>query len=316
MPANYMTPTIFANSFKTKFEALQSDSIKTSIYDASWAREQKMNTFLTVAKGSDEEPRILQVNYNGKPNPTGNEIDLVLIGKGITFDSGGISIKPSAGMKEMKGDMGGAAACMSALYGIAQLQLPLNVVGLAYLCENMPSGRAVKPGDVAVSMSGKTIEIDNTDAEGRLILADALWYASSQLKPKVIVDVATLTGAIVVALGEPASGVYTSSNNLWHSINRAGLKTNDYMWRMPLFKKPYLKQMKSNAAMIINAGGRDAGSATAATFLSEFVNFDNVKEWAHIDIAGSSMAKDGMTGRPTRALIELAQELMNKQKKE
>lgn len=209
-------------------------------------------------------------------------------------------------MKEMKGDMGGAAACASALHAIAQLHMPLNIVCLAYLCENMPSGKAVKPGDVITAMNGKTIEVDNTDAEGRLILADGLCYASD-MKPKVLVDVATLTGAIVIALGNTASGVYTSSNRLWNMISQAGINTNDYMWRMPLFKEAYMKQLKSHVAKLNNIGGKEGGSATAATFLSEFVDADKVQSWAHIDIAGVAMVKQHQTGRPTRALIELAQ---------
>jgi aminopeptidase len=243
------------------------------------------------------------VTYTG--NPSSKEIDLILIGKGITFDSGGISIKPSPGMKDMKGDMGGAACVISGLLGISQLEIPLNVIGLAFLCENMPGGNAVKPGDVVRAMNKKSIEIDNTDAEGRLILADALCYASEK-RPNIIVDCATLTGAVVVALGHAASGVYTSSNELWQKIDIAGQKTNDYMWRMPLFKTHYLKQLKSQVAKLNNIGGREGGSCTAATFLSEFVDFDKVKHWSHIDIAGVSMGKEGQTGKPTRALIEFA----------
>jgi aminopeptidase len=300
-PANLMTPTIFSNTFYSLFQNVKNAQV--IIRDREWAQSMEMFSFLGVAQGSDEEPKILEVKYSG--NSSTSDIDLILIGKGITFDSGGISLKDAPGMKAMKGDMGGAAAIMSALLGISQLGLPLNVVGLAFLCENMPSGKAVKPGDVIRAMNKKSIEVDNTDAEGRLILADALCYAST-MHPKVIIDCATLTGAIVVALGEAASGVYTNSNELWHKIDAAGQITNDYMWRMPLFKEKYLKQLQSKTAKLNNVGGREGGSCTAATFLSEFVDFDKVKHWSHIDIAGSALMKEGMSGRPTRALIELA----------
>jgi aminopeptidase len=302
-PANLMTPTIFASTIRHKFSTLNNDKVKVEIHDSDWALQKEMNSFLTVAKGSDEEPKIIEVTYKGKSNS--DNIDLILVGKGITFDSGGISIKPGAGMKDMKGDMGGAAATMSALHAIVQLGIPLNIVGLAFMCENMPSGRAVKPGDVIRAMNKKSIEIDNTDAEGRLILADALCYASEK-KPRIIVDCATLTGAIVIALGNHASGVFTSSNELWQKIEQAGVRTNDYMWRMPLLQDHYMKQLKTQVADLVNVGGREGGSCTAATFLSQFVDFDKVQHWAHIDIAGTSMTKKGMTGRPTRALIELA----------
>jgi aminopeptidase len=309
MPANLMTPIIFSHTMKQHFESLRNDRVKVDIFDSEWAANKEMNSFLTVAKGSDEDPRVLEVTYTG--NPDSSDIDLVLVGKGITFDSGGISLKPGAGMKDMKGDMGGAAATMSALHGIVQLGLPINVKGLAFLCENMPSSRAVKPGDVVRAMNKKSIEIDNTDAEGRLILADALCYAS-EMKPRVIVDCATLTGAIVVALGNTASGVFSSSNELWNVIDQAGQNTNDYMWRMPLFQDHYMRQIKAKVAKLVNVGGKEAGSCTAATFLSQFVDFDKVGHWSHIDIAGTSMTKQGMTGRPTRALIEMATMLSEK----
>jgi aminopeptidase len=308
-PANWMTPTIFANVMRQKFNSLDNEKVTVEIHDADWALQKEMNSFLAVAQGSDQEPRVLEVTYRGNPNDH-ETVELVLVGKGITFDSGGISLKPGAGMKDMKGDMGGAAATMAALHAIAQLGLPINVKGLAFLCENMPSGRAVKPGDVVRAMNKKSIEIDNTDAEGRLILADALCYAS-EMKPKVVIDCATLTGAIVIALGDQMSGVFSSSNDLWAEIDEAGQVTNDYMWRMPLFQEAHLKQLKTDVAKLVNVGGREAGSCTAASFLSQFVDFDKVDHWAHIDIAGSSMTKKGMTGRPTRALIEIATNLCN-----
>ncbi|KAL0484206.1 cytosol aminopeptidase [Acrasis kona] len=305
-PANLMTPTIFAETMRSKFDSIKNTSVQ--IHDREWASSLGMESFLTVAKGSDQEPKVLEVNYKGNPNS--DQIDLILVGKGITFDSGGISIKPSSGMKDMKGDMGGAACTVSALHGIARLNLPINVISIAFLCENMPSGGAVKPGDVIRAMNKKSIEIDNTDAEGRLILADALCYASTK-NPKIIVDCATLTGAVVVALGHAASGVYTNSQSLWQCIDESGQATNDYMWRMPLFKSKFMKQLKSHVAHLNNIGGRPAGSCTAATFLSEFVDFNHVQHWAHIDIAGTSQVSSEMTGAPTRCLIELASNLNN-----
>lgn len=210
-------------------------------------------------------------------------------------------------MHEMKGDMSGAGTVMGALLAIARLGLPINVNALAFLCENMPSGRAIKPGDVVRAMNNKTIEIQNTDAEGRLILADALCYSSTK-KPKIIIDVATLTGAIVIALGNAATGVFTNSNQLWKSLEKASLKEADLFWRMPLFKDEYQKQLKSRVSQLNNIGGRPAGSATAAVFLSEFVDLKNV-QWAHLDIAGSSSNKDGYNGRPVRTLVEFAAQL-------
>lgn len=312
MPANFMTPTIFCNTVSERVKSLDhQNSISIEIHDRSWAQNKQMGSFLSVAKGSAQEPKVLEMTYIGNPSNS-DQIDLCLVGKGITFDSGGISLKPGAGMKDMRGDMGGAATTCSAFYGIAKLKLPLNVKVICMMCENMPGPDAVKPGDVIQAMNKVTIEVDNTDAEGRLILADGLCYAS-EIKPKMLVDVATLTGAIVVALGNACTGAYTTSNESWKQIEKAGLVTNDYMWRMPLFIDTFKKQLKSSTADLNNIGGKEAGSCTAATFLSSFVDFDKVEHWAHLDIAGSFMEKDGMTGRPTRALIQLASQLASQQ---
>lgn len=303
-PANLMTPSIFCKTVQSK---LASDKLEFIVRDKEWAEKKGMNLFLSVARGSEEPPKILEIH--SRPNKD-KPIDLVLVGKGITFDAGGISLKPSAGMKDMKGDMGGAAAVVSAISAISKLGLPLNVVALAFLAENLPSGHATKPGDVITGMNKKTVEVDNTDAEGRLILADALCYAQ-EMNPKVIIDVATLTGAMVVALGDAATGVFTTSNALWKLFEKAGLETGDYVWRFPLFKKQYLSKLKSNVADLVNVGGRPAGSITAAVFLNEFIDPKKVKHYAHLDIAGSAMPKDGMSGRPTRALVEFAKQLAN-----
>ncbi len=323
MPANYMTPTIFCQTVSEAVKSL--DGVTAEVHDFEWAQAKQMGSFLSVAKGSAQEPKVLELTYVGKPTTTtttetgdsssngSHQIDLCLVGKGITFDSGGISLKPGAGMKDMRGDMGGAATTCSAFYGIAKLRLPINVKVICMMCENMPGPDSVKPGDVIQAMNKVTIEVDNTDAEGRLILADGLCYAS-EMKPRMLVDVATLTGAIVVALGSACTGVYTTSNEAWRQIERAGLVTNDYMWRMPLFIDTYKKQLKSTTADLNNVGGREAGSCTAATFLSSFVDFDKVQHWAHLDIAGTFMEKDGMTGRPCKALIQLAQQLSSSTK--
>ncbi|CAG8698018.1 4503_t:CDS:2 [Dentiscutata erythropus] len=332
-PANYMTPTNFANTVKSFLEDLS--KVEVFIHDKEWATKHNMGSFLSVSRGSDEPLKFLEICYNGGEK---GQRPLAFVGKGVTFDSGGISIKPSAKMAEMKGDMGGAAAVASAIYGIAKLRLPINVVVSVPLCENMPSGHATKPGDVVKAMNGKSIEVDNTDAEGRLILADALYYTSSTHKPHSLIDVATLTGAMVVALGEIYSGVFTNSNKLWEQLLEAGKNANDPFWRMPLDDKYNEDIKKSIVADLVNVGQKGlGGSCVAAIFLKEFVcgltddsdvsekensserlfdvdaDDDKKIRYAHIDIAGSMITyRDsgynvkGMTGRPTRSLIEFA----------
>ncbi|CAG8483780.1 2524_t:CDS:2, partial [Racocetra fulgida] len=332
-PANLMTPTRFVETVESFLKGLP--NIKIFVHEKEWAVQKNMGSFLSVAKGSVEPLKFLEIHYNGGED---GQKPLAFVGKGITFDSGGISIKPSAKMAEMKGDMGGAAAVSSAIYGIAKLGLPINVIVSVPLCENMPSGSATKPGDVVKAMNGKSIEVDNTDAEGRLILADALYYTSSTYKPHSLIDVATLTGAMVVALGEIYSGVFTNSNKLWEQLLEAGKIANDPFWRMPLNDKYSEDIKKSIVADLVNVGPKGSGgSCVAAIFLKEFVSgltddtdvsekengFEkltdvdadvNIKiRYAHIDIAGSMITSrdsgyhvKGMTGRPTRSLIEFA----------
>ncbi|XP_073239036.1 cytosol aminopeptidase-like isoform X1 [Porites lutea] len=310
MPSNLMTPRIFADRLTQRL----SDLANVEVYarDQSWAEENKMGAFLSVGKGSTEPSVFLEMKYSGAK--TKDSSPLVFVGKGVTFDSGGISIKPAAGMGLMKADMGGAATVSAAFEAIARLKLPINVTALTPLCENMPSGSANKPGDVVTAMNGKTIEIDNTDAEGRLILADALCYASN-MKPLAIIDVATLTGAMDIALGQAATGVFTNSLTLWHHIFQAGFHCGERMWRMPLYQH-YTEQIESDVADLRNTGkkSRSAGACTAAAFLKEFVD---LKHWAHFDIAGVMdntanavpYLNKGMSGRPTRALVEIARRL-------
>ena len=238
------------------------------------------------------------MNYKGgKPG----QKPYVLVGKGITFDTGGISLKPGAKMDEMKYDMGGAASVLGTLHTVAELGLPLNVVGIIAAAENMPSGRATKPGDVVTSMSGKTIEVLNTDAEGRLVLCDALTYAA-RFKPQVVIDIATLTGACVVALGSHASGLYANQDKLAEQLLAAGVESHDRAWRMPLWDD-YQKQLDSNFADVANIGGPGGGSITAACFLSRFTGDYH---WAHLDIAGSAWdsTPKGATGRPVGLLSQ------------
>lgn len=296
-PANAMTPLKFVESIKANLAPfIQDKTVRFNARGRVWAEGKNMGAFLSVSNGSEEPLQFLEAEYRGAPSST--DKPLVLVGKGITFDSGGISIKPSGDMGLMRGDMGGAAVVMSAFQAIVSLKLPINVVALAPLCENMPSGRATKPGDVVRAMNGKTIEVDNTDAEGRLILADALTYAHS-FNPEVIVDVATLTGAIDVALGYAATGLFSTDPELADSLVEAGDKAGDYMWKMPLFPM-YSEMIKSSIADIKNSTGRGGGSCTAAAFLKEFVT---VPKWAHLDIAGVMVTKSasgylssGMTG--------------------
>jgi leucyl aminopeptidase len=258
-----------------------------------------MGSFLSVAQGSIEPPKLICLEYQGGKK---SEKPVVLVGKGITFDSGGISLKPGAEMDEMKFDMCGAATVMGVIRAIAEQGLPINVVGVIPTCENMPSSNAVKPGDIVTSMSGQTIEILNTDAEGRLILCDALTYVA-RYEPELVIDIATLTGAIIIGLGHVASGLFTTNDQLADDLIKASRDTGDKTWRMPLWDD-YQEQLKSNFADMANIGGRAAGSITAAAFLSRFT-----KEytWAHLDIAGvahKSGAAKGATGRPVPLLVE------------
>ncbi|ESO98387.1 hypothetical protein LOTGIDRAFT_231435 [Lottia gigantea] len=303
-PANKMTPSIFANTVQNRLGT--ESGVSVQIRDKYWAESKKMDAFLSVSQGSDQPPVFLEIDYNGGKEGT---TPVALVGKGVTFDSGGISIKPSQDMDKMRGDMGGAACVAGTLLAAAKLKLPINIKAFIPLCENLINGRATKPGDVVTAMNGKTIQIDNTDAEGRLILADALTYADS-FNPSLILDMATLTGAVDVALGSACTGVYTDSTHHWNLLHQAGGKTGDRVWRMPLFKHYSSQVTTSDLADVNNIGkySRSGGSCTAAAFLKEFVENKN---WLHLDIAGVMMNKDevaylgkGMSGRPTRTIVE------------
>jgi leucyl aminopeptidase len=259
----------------------------------------KMGSFLAVAKGSVEPPRLIACEYRGAGR---NAAPVCLVGKGITFDSGGISLKDPAAMDEMKFDMSGAATVLGALRAVAELKLPINVVAIVAACENMPSGAAVKPADIVTTMSGQTVEVLNTDAEGRLILCDAITYAR-RYKPAAVVDVATLTGACVIALGSHFSGLMSNDDALARELEAAGRRADDRAWRMPVGEE-YADQLKSNFADFANIGGREGGACTAAAFLWKFTKD---LSWAHLDIAGTAWlggAQKGSTGRPVPLLVD------------
>ena len=301
LPANIATPTYVSEEIQKIFKSMDNTDIE--IHEEKWALDRKMNSFLSVAAGSDQPAKFAEIKYYGTDK---SEKPIILAGKGITFDTGGISLKGGAGMGLMRGDMGGAAAVIGILYAVSKLKLNINVIGLTPLTENMPSGKATKPSDVVFASNGKSIEIDNTDAEGRLILADALVYAD-EFKPHTVIDIATLTGAMGVALGEHYTGSFVRSDELWQELEHAGIQSDEKLWRMPLDKK-YKKQLKSTLADLKNVGGRPAGSVTAAMFLPEFTE---TKRWAHLDIAGTAWVTSagditikGMTGVPVRALTQ------------
>ena len=293
-PGNHCTPSHLANQAKKLAKEFK---LKVEVLDRKAVEKLGMGSFLAVAQGSAEPLRFIVARYEGAPK---NRAPVVLVGKGITFDTGGISIKPAAEMDEMKFDMGGAASVLGTLRAVAQLKPALNLVCIIPSCENMPSGTAIKPGDVVTSMSGQTIEILNTDAEGRLILCDALTYAE-RFKPAVVVDVATLTGACVVALGHHHSGLFTADDKVAEQMLGASRAALDPCWRMPLDEE-YDEALKSNFADMGNVGGRAGGAITAAMFLKRFTG---KYPWAHLDIAGTawkSGANKGSTGRPVPLL--------------
>lgn len=273
------------------------DQLKVTVLDEQQMADLGMGAFLAVSKGSDRPGRIITIEYLSNRE----EAPVVLVGKGVTFDTGGISLKPGAGMDEMKFDMCGAASVLGVFTALAQLQPAINVVGLIPACENMPDGAAIKPGDVVTSMSGQTIEILNTDAEGRLVLCDTLTYAQ-RFKPAALIDIATLTGACVIALGGIRSGLYASEDTLASQLQTAGEQALDLCWRMPL-DEDYGEGLKSNFADVGNVAGRAGGSITAAKFLQRFVGD---APWAHLDIAGTAWkegAAKGATGRPVALLL-------------
>ncbi|KAJ6541634.1 cytosol aminopeptidase family, catalytic domain-containing protein [Mycena capillaripes] len=322
LPGNMMTPTIFCQRMQTEFAGIE--NVEIFVRDEAWAAEKGMRTFLSVSQGSAEPAKFLEIHYKGAASP--NAQPLVLVGKGITFDSGGISLKPGADMKLMRGDMGGAAAVVAAGLAIAQLKLPINVVVLTPLSENMPSGTATKPGDIIYAMNGKTVEVDNTDAEGRLVLSDAIYYGSTEFNAHTLIDVATLTYAMDIALGEVFTGVFSTSDALWERLHAAGETEYDRFWRMPL-DEDYGPQIYSSNADLQNTGGKPGGSCTAALFLKAFVHGLEPTDgaaplaWAHIDIAGTMEATRpkpylglGMTGSSVRGLIEYARRLAEESK--
>ena len=305
LPGNICTPTYLGDTAKRL--AREFKSLKVEVLDKKQVEALGMGSFLSVARGSAEALRFIVLRHAGakaaaKKGAKAAQGPIVLVGKGITFDAGGISLKPAATMDEMKYDMCGAASVLGSFRALAELELPLDVVGLIPACENLPSGTANKPGDVVTSMAGLTIEILNTDAEGRLVLCDALTYAE-RFKPSAVIDIATLTGACVVALGNVNSGLFSKDDALADALAAAGRQSLDTAWRMPM-DDAYQEQLKSNFADLANIGGPPAGAVTAACFLSRFAK---AYRWAHLDIAGTAWrgGKDkGATGRPVPLLMQ------------
>jgi leucyl aminopeptidase len=277
-PANILTPSEFAR----RAAAVKDLGVKVEILTLSDLKKLGMGALLGVAQGSVNEPRLVVMQWAGGRK---GERPLVFVGKGVTFDTGGISMKPASGMEDMKGDMGGAACVSGLMHALAARKAKVNAVGIIGLVENMPSGNAQRPGDVIKSMSGKTIAVLNTDAEGRLVLADALWYAQNRFKPKFMIDLATLTGAIMIALGKEHAGLFSNNDELANRVLQAGVETGEKVWRMPLAAE-YDRLIDSDIADVKNIGGRNAGSITAAQFLQRFVNG---VPWAHLDVAGTAM---------------------------
>ena len=297
LPGNICTPTYLAE------QALELGkqylSLDISILEEADMEKLGMGALLSVSRGSRQPAKLIALSYQGGEK---NSKPIVLIGKGLTFDAGGISLKQAPGMDEMKYDMCGGAAVLGTMLAAAQMQLPLNIIGLIPSSENMPDGDANKPGDILTSMSGKTIEVLNTDAEGRLLLCDTLTYAE-RYNPDVVIDLATLTGACLVALGRVPSGLLGNNDALCNDLLAASVTANDSLWRLPLWEE-YQEQLKSNFADLANVGGKDAGTITAACFLSQFAeNF----HWAHLDIAGTAWrtgSNKGATGRPVPLLSQ------------
>lgn len=297
LPGNICTPSYLANQAKKL--AKQHPRLSCKVLDEKQMKALGMHSLLSVTAGTEQPAKLIVLEYTGTKK---GDKPVVLVGKGVTFDSGGISLKPGAAMDEMKYDMCGAASVLGTFTALIETNLALNVVGIIPTVENMPGGKATKPGDIVKSMSGQTIEILNTDAEGRLILCDALTYAE-RFKPKSVVDIATLTGACVMALGSHATGLLSNNDALAATLETAGQTSGDRVWRLPLWKE-YDKQLKSNFADMANIGGRAAGTITAACFLGRFTKDYH---WAHLDIAGTawnSGASKGSTGRPVPLLTQ------------
>jgi len=297
LPGNVCTPGYLADQARQIGRTYKTVIVRSR--NEAEMKRMGMGALLSVARGSEEPAKLITLEYRG-----GRKTDkpVALVGKGVTFDSGGISIKPSAAMDEMKYDMCGAASVLGAIRAIAELKLKLNVVGVIPATENLPGGKASKPGDIYTSMSGQTVEVLNTDAEGRLILCDALTFAA-RYEPEIVVDIATLTGACVIALGSHASGLFANNEQLARELLRAGEYSCDRAWQLPLWED-YEKQLESNFADMANIGGREAGAITAASFLSKFTR--NYR-WAHLDIAGTAWRtgkEKGATGRPVPLLVQ------------
>lgn len=305
-PSNHMTPADMAHVAQ---EIAQNYGLDLAVLERADMEKLGMGALLGVTQGSDLPPKFMLLTYKGKP---GNTIDLALIGKAITFDSGGISIKPSEKMGDMKADMTGGASVLAAMGAIAQLKPKINIVGAVAAAENMPSGHAYRPGDIVRAMNGKTIEVISTDAEGRLTLADVLSYINAKVKAKRMVDVATLTGACVIALGNVASAILGNNQPLIDRVIQAGKEAGEKSWQLPLFEE-YKEQNKSDVADLKNTGGRPAGTITAAYFLAEFAGDT---PWVHMDIAGVDLSEKeckcfvkGASGIPVRTLVNLALDL-------
>jgi len=298
LPGNICTPTYLAEQAHNIKRGIR--KMKVSVLEEKDMKKLGMGAFLSVSRGSRQPAKLIIMEYKGASAKTK---PVVLVGKGLTFDAGGISIKPSANMDEMKYDMCGGASVLGTLQACAELDLPINVVGIVPSSENLPDGDANKPGDIVTSMSGQTIEVLNTDAEGRLLLCDALTYCD-KYDPAVVIDIATLTGACIIALGSHASGLMSNNDALADDLTQAGQESNDRVWRLPIWDD-YQQQLDSNFADMANIGGRAAGTITAACFLSRFTK---KYKWAHLDIAGSawiSAGKDkGATGRPVSLLMQ------------
>lgn len=298
MPPNICNPAYLASHARQLADEFS--PVTTRVIGEQQMKDLGMNAYLAVGQGSQNESLMSVIEYKGAANP--DDKPIVLIGKGLTFDSGGISIKPSDGMDEMKYDMCGAATVFGVMRAVAELQLPLNVVGILAGCENMPDGRAYRPGDILTTMSGQTVEVLNTDAEGRLVLCDTLTYAE-RFDPELVIDVATLTGACVIALGHHISGLLSNHNPLANDLLSASEQAGDRAWRLPLGDE-YQEQLESNFADMANIGGRPAGAITAGCFLSRFTK---KYYWAHLDIAGTawrSGKSKGATGRPVPLLTQ------------
>ena len=300
--ANVCTPTYLGKQAKALEKSYP--SIKTKLLSEAQMKKLGMGALLSVSAGSAEPAQLICMEYKGA---AAGKKPVVLVGKGVTFDTGGISIKPSAGMDEMKFDMCGAASVFGVMQAVAEMELGINVVGVVAAAENMPGSKATKPGDIVTSMSGKTIEVLNTDAEGRLVLCDALTYIG-KYKPDVVIDIATLTGAVIMALGHHNTGLMSNDDNLADDLYNAGIDSHDRCWRLPLGTE-YRNQLSSNFADLANIGGRAAGTITAGCFLE---SFSKDYRWAHLDIAGVAWKKGGAKGSTGRPVPMLVQYLLNR----